>query len=565
MSSRRKCLNHPDKFCYICGEFCLTENRLNITIFIRQAYLAYFGCMLGDQDKEWAPHIVCKGCTEHLRDWTKGKRKGLTFGVPMVWMEPQNHHDDCYFCAINLTGINRKNKKSLKYPSLPSAIRPVPHCDDIPIPLFKSLPDLSEDETVDDDAGENLDLCQGDQEDQDYENMSSELKKFNQGELNDLVRDLNLPKKSAELLASRLGEKNLLESSTKITFYRNRDSEFLPFFTEEDGLVFCCDIPGLLNKLGLKEYNPNQWRLFIDSSKYSLKVVLLHNGNVLGSIPVAHSTKLKETYEAVKLVLLKIKYEEHSWQICVDLKMVNFLLGQQGGFTKYPCFICHWDSRAREEHWEKKEWPERVEMVVGDKNVIAEPLVDRSKIIFPPLHIKLGLMKQFVKALDKEGGCFLYICDAFPGLSIEKKKAGVFDGPQIRKLINDDQFLNSMNPVESNVWSSFVLVVKNFLGTHKAENYVELVERMLESFKQLKAYMSIKVHFLFSHLDRFPSNLGSVSDEQGERFHQDMRDMEERYQGRWDVNMMADYCWSIARDHPEIKHKRRASKRSFVP
>ena len=104
--------------------------------------------------------------------------------------------------------------------------------------------------------------------------------------------------------------------------------------------------------------------------------------------------------------------------------MVNFLLGQQGGFTKYPCFICHWDSRAREEHWEKKEWPERVEMVVGDKNVIAEPLVDRSKIIFPPLHIKLGLMKQFVKALDKEGGCFLYICDAFPGLSIEKKKAG---------------------------------------------------------------------------------------------------------------------------------------------
>jgi len=42
-------------------------------------------------------------------------------------------------------------------------------------------------------------------------------------------------------------------------------------------------------------------------------------------------------------------------------------------------------------------------MVVGEKNVIAEPLVDRSKIILPPLHIKLGLMKQFVKALDKDG------------------------------------------------------------------------------------------------------------------------------------------------------------------
>jgi len=93
----------------------------------------------------------------------------------------------------------------------------------------------------------------------------------------------------------------------------------------------------------------------LNNSDLSLKVVLLHNGNVLGSIPVAHSTKLKETYDAVKLVLLKIKYDEHSWQICVDLKMVNFLLGQQSGFTKFPCFLCHWDSRARAEHWERKE------------------------------------------------------------------------------------------------------------------------------------------------------------------------------------------------------------------
>ena len=117
--------------------------------------------------------------------------------------------------------------------------------------------------------------------------------------------------------------------------------------------------------------------------------------------------------------------------------------------------------------------------------MIAEPLVDRSKIIFPPLHIKLGLMKQFVKALDKDGECFKYICNAFPGLSIDKKMAGVFDGPQIRKLIKDNQFLTSMDPVEFDAWSSFVLVVKNFLGNDKAENYVELVDSMLESYKHI--------------------------------------------------------------------------------
>ena len=198
--------------------------------------------------------------------------------------------------------------------------------------------------------------------------------------------------------------------------------------------MFCHDIPGLLKKLGVSEYKPDEWRLLIDSSKYSLNVVLLHNGNPLGSVPIAHSTILKETYDAVKFVLLNIKYDEHSWKICVDLKMVNFLLGQQSGFTKFPCFLCHWDSRARAEHWERKDWPERTDMVVGQKNVIAEPLVDRSNIIFPPLHIKLGLMKQFVKALDKDGDCFRYICESFPALSIEKKKVGVHNYVPLRYL-----------------------------------------------------------------------------------------------------------------------------------
>jgi len=111
--------------------------------------------------------------------------------------------------------------------------------------------------------------------------------------------------------------------------------------------------------------------------------------------------------------------------------MVNFLLGQQSGFTKFPCFLCLWDSRARDQHWERKDWPLRAQIKVGEKNVVSSPLVPKEKIIFPPLHIKLGLMKQFVKALDKDGRCFNYICKMFPGLSSEKLKQGVFDGPDI--------------------------------------------------------------------------------------------------------------------------------------
>ena len=155
--------------------------------------------------------------------------------------------------------------------------------------------------------------------------------------------------------------------------------------------------------MGLSEYNPNEWRLFIDSSKRSLKCVLLHNGNKYGSIPIGHSVSMKEEYEQISVILGKIKYQEHQWLICVDLKMVNFLLGQQSGYTKYPCFYCHWDSRAKQDHWKRKKWPLRTDMIVGEKNIINEPLVVKEKIILPPLHIKLGLMKQFVKALNKDG------------------------------------------------------------------------------------------------------------------------------------------------------------------
>jgi hypothetical protein len=56
------------------------------------------------------------------------------------------------------------------------------------------------------------------------------------------------------------------------------------------------------------EHDPTQWRLFIDSSKRSLKGVLLHSGNMYGSIPVAHSVHLKETYENMKVLLTSIQH-----------------------------------------------------------------------------------------------------------------------------------------------------------------------------------------------------------------------------------------------------------------
>ena len=81
-----------------------------------------------------------------------------------------------------------------------------------------------------------------------------------------------------------------------------------------------------------------------------LKCVLLYNGNLYGSIPLGHSMTLEEKYDEIKFVLEKISYRQHQWIICVDLKMVGFLLRLQVGYTKFPCFLCLKDSRARTEH-----------------------------------------------------------------------------------------------------------------------------------------------------------------------------------------------------------------------
>ena len=110
--------------------------------------------------------------------------------------------------------------------------------------------------------------------------------------------------------------------------------------------------------------------------------------------------------------------------------------------------------------------------------------------------------------------------------SMEKLKAGIFNGAQTRKLMQDQTFTTRMTVAEKAAWCSYVSVIPEFLGNTKACNYRKLLDVMLQNFQAVGARMSIKLHYLFSHLDYFPENLGDVSEEQGKRFHQDIRTME---------------------------------------
>ena len=158
-------------------------------------------------------------------------------------------------------------------------MRPIPHSDKVPVPIFTKLPVIDENQLRSSTSSTNSDDNDDEQDIAHKAWNAGRVSLYNQSELNDLIRDLNLPKQSAEALASRLQEKHLLEAGTSISFYRNREEKLRKYFQSDGQLVYCTDVEGLLLAMGLSAYHSNDWRLFIDSSKRSLKCVLLHNDN----------------------------------------------------------------------------------------------------------------------------------------------------------------------------------------------------------------------------------------------------------------------------------------------
>ncbi|KAF2349512.1 hypothetical protein FHG87_019733 [Trinorchestia longiramus] len=71
--------------------------------------------------------------------------------------------------------------------------------------------------------------------------------------------------------------------------------------------------------------------------------------------------------------------------------------------------------------------------VPGEHKVQENPLVDMNKVFLPAFHIKLGLMKNSVKVMDKNGAAFQHLCTLFPALSSARFKEGIFVGSQIRE------------------------------------------------------------------------------------------------------------------------------------
>ncbi|GFW87880.1 uncharacterized protein TNCV_1359841 [Trichonephila clavipes] len=140
---------------------------------------------LGDRDKSWVPHVVCSMCVEELRQWFK----------------------------VQGFSVFIKYRKDISYPTIiRSAIRPVPHGPDLPIPsppdtLDNILDDLDQISHISSDS------------DDGYDPGTNDPELFSQSDFNDLERDLDLPKDTAEVLGSRLEERYLLNSGVSFSWY----------------------------------------------------------------------------------------------------------------------------------------------------------------------------------------------------------------------------------------------------------------------------------------------------------------------------------------------------------
>ena len=144
----------------------------------------------------WAPHVCCTMCSSKLNVWVNGKGQCMPFGVPTVSRGPSNHSTDCYFCMVPpiQNDMSMKKISTLVYLNIPLAIWPVPHGDGLLVP--EPLDNFAMYYDYKDVVSSNSDKQQTSaSRDTDYLlSTDSSNHKITEGELIDLIRNLELPK-----------------------------------------------------------------------------------------------------------------------------------------------------------------------------------------------------------------------------------------------------------------------------------------------------------------------------------------------------------------------------------
>lgn len=465
-------------FCYVCALYTPKANSRNITKTTVSGFEKYFQTLYVKLPH--VPEIVCDYCYRRLSAVESGEEtEVMKYVRQTIWFSIDEHDaNTCYFCLSKSKcfGFRYTQRDQIKYAEsedvLPAKIRSIimPHS---PMQIVKQQRELQNQLQLQQQQQQNAenpiqnfdyaDISEG-VATSSYAQTTGNTSEYvppgfhgphliSQKDFDDLIRDAFLSKRSAELVASRLQQWNLVTENFRVTAARKRKNceQFDDCFAEheESKIIYCNDIDSLFHWFGIT-HDPTKWRLFIDGSTTSLKAVLLHNGNEYPSVPIAYGRHQKEDYETIKLLIELIKYNVYKWKVCSDLKMVAILCGIKQAYSKHQCLLCKWEGRADDFHYDY-EWEARDERRVGEYSIVFEPLIDAELVILPPLHIKLRLIKNFLIALYRRNPDTLtFLIEYFKNqLSPAKVTAGGLNGKQTNNLFVNTDFVNMLSPLEA--------------------------------------------------------------------------------------------------------------------
>lgn len=127
MSSAIKCVHEHDAFCFVCGQYIYarstrTRSGQSKTVQIKgkklvEGYRNYFKRDPEERNIDWSPSVSCRTCYNKLTSCTKK----MDIELPAIWLEPQNHPHDCYFCQFVIPkGVNSRKRLAIAYPEVTS-------------------------------------------------------------------------------------------------------------------------------------------------------------------------------------------------------------------------------------------------------------------------------------------------------------------------------------------------------------------------------------------------------------------------------------------------------------
>ena len=157
--------------------------------------------------------------------------------------------------------------------------------------------------------------------------------------------------------------------------------------------------------------------------------------------------------------------------------------------------------------------------------------------------------------MDMEGSRFAFFQKS-PQISMEKVKAGIFDGPQIRELTKDPIFDEALSEAELSAWQSLKSVVTNFLENHWNVEYEKKIEEFLPTQEFLPTFCGHTWTIFQRTVEIWVKSRMST--------FKDIHIMEEHYQGWWDGNFLVDYCWCLKQGAVVAEHRRKSLKRPFI-